>query len=252
MENYKLSIITVVYNAEKLLPITLNSLREVKSQEVEYIVIDGASKDNSLNILEENKDIIDQLVSEPDAGIYDAMNKGLEKASGDYVVFINAGDEIVKKAVDNILHNNLDSDIIYGDALFVKEDRSLLGLRSKFTSRTLPDTLTLDSFKMGQRVCHQSFIVKRKVAPKFDLTYKISADYDWMLDCIEKSKSSINLIEPISIFLHGGISKQLLKKALTERFWIMVKHFGWFETLWSHFKIVLRGLKFYGKNKRMD
>ena len=252
MGNYKLSRITVICNAEKLLPITLKSVREVKCQEVEYVLIDGASKDNSLNILEENKDIIDQLVSEPDAGIYDAMNKGLEKASGDYVVFINAGDEIVKKAVDNILHNNLDSDIIYGDALFVKEDRSLLGLRSIFTSRTLPKTLTSDSFKMGQRVCHQSFIVKRKLASKFDLTYKISADYDWMLDCIEKSKSSINLIEPVSIFLHGGISKQLLKKALTERFWIMVKHFGWFETLWSHFKIVLRGLKFYGKNKRMD
>jgi len=252
MGNIKLSIITVVYNAESLLELTLKSVRALNKDQVEYVVIDGASKDKTLEILNKNKDLIDVLVSEPDNGIYDAMNKGLDKSQGDYVVFINAGDEIIKETVSQIFAEGINSDIIYGDANFVKEDRSSLGLRSKFTSRTLPENLTLESFKMGQRVCHQSFIVKRNIAPKFSLKYRISSDYDWMLTCIENSKSNLNLVEPLSIFLHGGVSKQLLKKALTERFWIMVDHFGWIETLWSHFKIVLRGMMFFGKNRRMD
>lgn len=252
MGNYKLSIITVVYNAESLLEITLNSIRAIKNPQVEYVVIDGASSDNSLKIIEKNKDIVNTLVSEPDKGIYDAMNKGVNQCTGDYIVFINAGDEIIKEAVNQIFDDKVDSDIIYGDALFVREDRSPLGLRSKFTSRKLPEKLTLDSFKMGQGVCHQSFIAKRSIAPQFNLKYRISADYDWMLTCIERADSYLNLKEPISIFLHGGLSKQLLKKALTERFWIMVDHFGWSETVWNHFKIGIRGIKFFGKNRRID
>ncbi|MBD79635.1 MAG: glycosyl transferase [Crocinitomicaceae bacterium] len=252
MDDIKLSIITVVFNAEDLLEYTLDSVRAVKSDKVEYIVIDGKSTDGSVDILAKNKDIIDVLVSEPDKGIYDAMNKGIARATGKYLIFMNAGDELVKNAGERILSDNSDADIIYGDALFVDDNRMELGLRSIFTSRSLPQELTLNSYTMGQRVCHQSFVVKRNIVQPFNMRYRISADYDWMLSCMARAKSSKNLVDPVSIFLHGGVSKQQLKKALSERFWIMVDHYGWLVTLWSHFKILIRGLKFYKINKRLD
>ena len=248
----RISIITVVYNSEKLLPVTINSVETVKSDKIEWVVIDGASTDNSLGVLKEHENSIDILISESDKGIYDAMNKGLYHATGDYVIFINAGDEIRKDGIDKIFELNLDADIIYGDALYVNDNREALGLRSEFTSRTLPSSLTLNSYTMGQRVSHQSFLVKRILAPGYNLDYRISADYDWMLTCIKRSASNYNLEIPLSNFLYGGISKQNQKLALTERFTIMKNHFGLPMTLYSHIKIVLRGIGFYGRNKRMD
>ncbi|MCB0480906.1 MAG: glycosyltransferase [Flavobacteriales bacterium] len=252
MAAFKLSIITVTYNAEPLLEVTLNSIRAVKTPQIEYIVVDGHSKDGSLEVLKKHEDIIDQLVSEPDKGIYDAMNKAIKLAHGEYLLFINAGDEILAPPIQRIFREGISSDIIYGDALYVDEVRNDLGLRSTFTSRSLPQKLTLSSYKMGQRVSHQSFIVRKDIAPMFDLRYRISADYNWMLYCIKNAKSSTNLVEPISIFLHGGVSKQQIKKTLKERFEIMVLHFGWFDTLWIHLKVGLRALMFFGKNKRLD
>lgn len=252
MTSKKLSIITVCYNASDLLRVTLESVRKVKSDLIEYVVIDGASKDSSSKILSEYKEIIDVFISEPDKGIYDAMNKGIAKASGEYLLFINAGDEILERPLKRIFEETITADIIYGDALYVDDSRAELGLRSEFTSRSLPKELTLSSYKMGQRVSHQSFIVKKSIAPFYDLKYRISADYDWMLHCIKQSKSSFNLEEPVSIFLHGGVSKQQIKKTLKERFQIMRKHFGLAETLSSHLAIFLRGLKFYQSNKRVD
>jgi glycosyltransferase involved in cell wall biosynthesis len=250
--SYRLSIITVVYNGENFLPVTFESVKQVKNDAIEYVVVDGASKDQSLELIKSQGKLIDQLISEPDKGIYDAMNKAMAMAKGDYIVFINAGDEICKSAVDKIFKLNLDTDIIYGDAMFVDDKRNELGLRSVFTTRPLPTRLTLDSFKMGQGICHQSFIVKKSLVPSFDLKYRISADYNWMITCIKRAANSTNLELPVANFLHGGVSKQQLKLALKERFWIMVHQFGWMDALWSHFKILIRGAKFYGRNKRID
>ena len=248
----KLSIVTVVYNAVKLLPITFDSIRACKNEQIEYIVVDGNSNDGSLDLIAQNYDVIDKKISEKDSGIYDAMNKSFELVTGEFVVFINAGDEIIKAAADAFLKAPSNFDIVYGDAIFVNEKRESLGLRSVFTSRTLPSELNLSSYKMGQRVCHQSFIVRTSIASKYNLQYSISADYDWMLHCIKRSSKNLNLEQPISIFLHGGLSKQQQKKALTQRFWIMTEHFGLLETLWIHFKILLRGIGFIAKNRRLD
>jgi glycosyltransferase involved in cell wall biosynthesis len=87
-----ISIITVCFNSARLLQRTIKSVRNQTYTEIEYIVIDGASKDNTLQLIKENQDIIDLWRSEPDSGLYFAMNKGLDLASGDYVIFINAGD----------------------------------------------------------------------------------------------------------------------------------------------------------------
>jgi glycosyltransferase involved in cell wall biosynthesis len=248
----KLSIITVVYNGKQFLPATLQSISQVKSSDVEYLVVDGASTDGTVELLEENQSLIDIFKSEPDDGIYDAMNKALKLANGRYVLFINAGDEVVPDTINEFLLSNADSDIVYGDALYIDSRGKVLGLRIEFTTRPLPTILTLDSFKMGQGICHQSFIVRRELAPSFDLNYRISADYNWMITCIKRSASNQNLEKPISRFLHGGVSKQQLKKALSERFWIMVKQFGWLDAIWNHFKIFIRGVKFYGRNRRID
>lgn len=252
MSSIKLSIITVAYNAEKFIDVTLNSIEKVKRNGLEYVVIDGASKDETLNKVKSRKNLADIVVSEPDKGIYDAMNKGLLTANGEHIVYINAGDEICEEAVNKFFEFEPAADIVYGDAEYVDDNRKSLGLRSQFTSRPLPTILTLDSFKMGQGICHQSFIVRKSLAPSYNLDYKISADYNWMLTCIKRAASNTNLVIPVSKFLHGGVSKQQLRTALKERFWIMVKQFGWPETIKNHLKILFRAAKFYGKNRRLD
>ncbi len=248
----KISIITVVYNSAPLLPITISSVEAVKSESVEWVVIDGTSTDDSLEIIKSTGSLADVVISEPDKGIYDAMNKGLKAASGEYVIFINAGDEIRKPAVDKIFRENIETDIIYGDTMFVDNARNEMGLRSSFTSRPLPKVLSLAAFSMGQAISHQAFFMKRTLSQPYDLRYRISADYEWMVAGIKCSSSFCNLELPVANFLYGGVSKQQQKKALKERFRIMLTHYGVAWTVWSHAKIILRGVLFYAKNRRMD
>ena len=129
----KLSIITITYQAEKYLERTIQSVLNQGHQDaIEYIVIDGASKDATLAIIEKYTNQIDQFVSEPDKGIYDAMNKGLQRASGDYVIFMNAGDRFADEKTVGQLISAMESnpDVIVGDAMFVDEAGKTLGLRS--------------------------------------------------------------------------------------------------------------------------
>ena len=155
------SIITVSYNAEKTIPATLKSVSEQTCRLFEYIVIDGASGDNTVGIV--NKSGIDNLIliSEPDRGIYDAMNKGLGIAKGDYVIFLNAGDSFHSPHTLEIIANAaMDNDypgIVYGQTQLVNSQRERVGDRHL----KAPEILTLDSFKNGMVVCHQAFVVLR-------------------------------------------------------------------------------------------
>ena len=155
------SIITVSYNAEKTIPATLKSVSEQTCRLFEYIVIDGASGDNTVGIV--NKSGIDNLIliSEPDRGIYDAMNKGLGIAKGDYVIFLNAGDSFHSPHTLEIIANAaMDNDypgIVYGQTQLVNSQRERVGDRHL----KAPEILTLDSFKNGMVVCHQAFVVPR-------------------------------------------------------------------------------------------
>lgn len=163
-----LTIVTITYNAEKYLERTLKSIQSAlfnttNSSEIEYLIIDGNSQDTTLKIAKEYSQIITKIVSEPDSGLYDAMNKGLALATGKYVWFMNAGDEIFdKNVVSNlILSFETNADVYYSDAMLVREDSTEVGLRSKFTPHSLPENLKWQDFALGMKVCHQAFIVKK-------------------------------------------------------------------------------------------
>lgn len=245
-----LSIITITYNAEKFIERTIKSIENQSDKDFEYIIIDGNSTDNTLKIIDNYKNLITTLVTEKDKGLYDAMNKGLRLSMGDFVWFINAGDEISDKDFILKLKNQIpeNTEVIYGDSYFVNELGIKRGLRSKISPHKLPLNLNWRQMKYGMLVCHQSFIAKRKTAPEYILD-NLSADIDWEIKCLKNSAKNYFYPEPISNYLEGGISNQNLKKSLLDRFKVLVYHFGLVQTTISHIVITLRGIKLYLKNK---
>jgi glycosyltransferase involved in cell wall biosynthesis len=246
----KLSIITITYQAEKYLERTIQSvLGQGQRDAIEYIVIDGASNDGTLAIIEKYQNQLDQFVSEPDKGIYDAMNKGLQRATGDYIIFMNAGDAFADEKTVGQLITAMESnpDVIVGDAMFVDEAGNTLGLRSQVTPHKIPLKLTWKSFQYGMVICHQSFVAKRSIAPLFDLHYRLSSDIDWEIKCLKAANLIIQIPAPICRYLTGGASVQNLKRSWQERFEVLRRHFGFGNTLFSHLIIILRGLNFARK-----
>jgi glycosyltransferase involved in cell wall biosynthesis len=251
-----ISIITITYQAEASFRQTAESVLNQTYANIEYILIDGKSKDRTVSLISDYekkfnlRGISFHWISEPDKGIYDAMNKGLQMATGDYVWFMNAGDRIaspdtLEKTLNtipgfhtkamNILETN-SPDFIYGETYIVNEKGEIMGARRL----KAPEKLNWKSFKMGMLVCHQSMIVKRSVAPQFDLQYKYSGDFDWAIRCLRKSKNSLNTHIILSHFLDGGVSKKKMKASLKERFQIMVKNYGLMPTVLRHLWFVCR------------
>ena len=245
----RVSIVTIVYNDSSHIESTILSVIGQSYLNVEYIIIDGKSSDGTIDIVQKYMNQIDHLKSESDTGLYDAMNKGLNTATGDYVLFLNSGDKLYHS---NILQEIVDQlrdrlpDVIYGETMIIAEDGSEIGLRRL----KAPETLTWKSLKDGMLVCHQSFLVKRTIAPRYNLQYKLSADYDWMLNVLRKSDYIVSTHKIISAFLDGSISKKNIKNSLRERFKIMVKNYGWLPVIINHVKIGLRFTIYYAKNKR--
>jgi glycosyltransferase involved in cell wall biosynthesis len=251
------SIITITFQAESFIQRTVESVLEQSYSNIEYLVIDGGSKDETLSILksyEESfkaKGISYNWKSEPDNGIYDAMNKGIKMATGDYIWFMNAGDKISSKnCLENIWKtksplftgdnlNNL-PDFIYGETMIVNEQGEIMGARRL----KAPEILHWKSFKMGMLVCHQSMLVKRILAPPFDLQYHYSGDFDWAIRCLKKAEKIHNTHMILSHFLDGGVSKKKMKASLKERFQIMAKNYGWTYTALRHLWFIIRALCF--------
>ena len=160
----KISLITICYNAESTLLPTLESVARQTYPHIEYIVVDGASRDNSLDLV---RSICPEalITSEPDRGLYDAMNKGICRATGDYIWFLNAGDSLrgettVQEVVEAIEQGSA-PDIVYGDTMIVDEERKELGLRRLRP----PHNLRKKDFLRGMLVCHQAFVVARRIVP---------------------------------------------------------------------------------------
>jgi glycosyltransferase involved in cell wall biosynthesis len=238
----KFSIITVTYNAGKVLEDTIQSVVFQTYRNVEYIIVDGGSKDNTLEIAEKYRDRISKVISEPDKGLYDAMNKGIRLATGDYLCFLNAGDELhenetLQKLVHTLKGKEL-PDVIYGETAIVDEEGHFLHMRRL----SAPDTLTWKSFKQGMLVCHQAFIARRELAINdlYDLRYRFSADFDWCIRIMKKAKCLHNTRLTLIDYLNEGMTTRNHKASLKERFRIMAKHYGWLSTIAHHGWFVIR------------
>lgn len=237
-----ISIITIVYNRKEDLQKTFASVFAQDYPNIDYVVIDGASTDGTLEVIEENAEKISYWRSEPDKGLYDAMNKGLAYAIGDYVWFMNAGDLIFDEQTCSKIANiaGRSADIYYGETMMFDEQGKDWGLRSEVTTQKLPKRMTWKSLRKGMVVCHQSILVKRSIAPAYVLNHPYSADIDWVIKALKRSSKIVNTGLILSRYLMGGYSKQHLKKSLLDRYEILKKHYGFVPNLLSHIGIVLR------------
>jgi glycosyltransferase involved in cell wall biosynthesis len=243
----KISIITVVLNRQHDIRFTLESVVQQNYHNIEYIVIDGGSTDGTLSIIQEYLGSITTLISEKDQGIYDAMNKGLSKASGEYVLFINGGDALHQSNVLSQIENqffrkDIYPDILYGECMFVDSYRNKVGLRSEVRRNRLPKELNKMSFFYGSNVTHQCFIIKRKLASNYDIKYRLSSDLDWMLRGIERSKYCINTHLIIADFVLGDASQKHYWQSMKERFLIWCKHYGIINSIVAHIYIVFNSM----------
>jgi glycosyltransferase involved in cell wall biosynthesis len=249
------TIITITYQAERVLRDTMESVLSQKTTQLEYVLVDGGSKDGTIEIIQhyealfKARSIPFRWISEPDNGLYDAMNKGLRLATGAYVWFMNAGDTIacedtLKTIIDSLESANLTNqpdekelpDFIYGETMIVDEQRQLRGSRRL----KAPERLTWKNFRMGMLVCHQSMIVKRSIAPEYNLSYRFSADFDWAIRCLRKSNHIYNTHIVLSHFLEGGLTNKKMSFSLKERFKIMSKNYGWLSTVLLHGWFIIR------------
>lgn len=232
-----LSVITVVYNNAKDIERTILSVVKQTYGNIEYIVIDGASTDGTLAIIHQYQNQIAQIISEPDKGIYDAMNKGLSIATGDYVLFMNSGDEFFEKdTVEKVFNKAKNADIYYGETEIINENLVSQGRRR----HQIPKKLSINSFKYGMSVCHQAIYIKRSLVNFYDPKYKLSADIDWILSALGKAKTTVNTDLYVAKYLIGGQSKQKHRQSLLERYQIFKKYYGFLPNLLNHFIIAIK------------
>jgi len=236
-----LSIVTVVFNNVKGIQHTFQSIKNQSSIDFEWLVIDGGSTDGTKEWLENLSFSSLTFISEKDKGLYDAMNKGIQRSRGKYIWFMNSGDSIYSSdAILNLVSVKNDPDIFYGETMLVNERWEPIGIRSEQTTRVLPERLTKYSMIKGMVVCHQSFIVKKEIAPLYNLEYKFSADIDWVINCLEKAKTVFNCKTILSNYLVGGFSAQNQKTGWKERWRIYVIHYGLVYTILGHVYIIIR------------
>jgi glycosyltransferase involved in cell wall biosynthesis len=234
------SVITVTYNAAEVLERTILSVLSQSYPQLEYIIIDGNSSDGTKEIIEQYAAGLSYRVSEPDRGLYDAMNKGLRKATGDYVWFLNAGDVLANsntvKDLAAVAERNGMPDILYGETDLMDMQGKIIAARRL----KAPQTLTWKSFRMGMLVCHQAFITKRSIAPAYDLQYRFSSDFDWCIRCMKAAKTIVNSRLRVAGYLYEGLTAANRKASLKERYSIMCKYYGAFATNLLHVWFAVR------------
>jgi len=236
--NPKVSIITVVYNNKDNFIKTLNSVKSQNYSNIEYIVIDGGSTDGTLDVIKQNENVINKWISEPDKGIYDAMNKGIKLSTGNYIWFLNGGDMIYSdNTLNKIFSTYQNADVYYGDTELVDNEGKSYGKRKL---KTPPKNLKWKNMIDGMVVTHQSLILKKDVVFNYDLKYIHCADIDWAIKILKNSETIINTHKTISKFLLGGYSRKNTISSLLERIKILSKHFNIFYVLLNHVKLAFK------------
>ena len=239
----KFSIITITYNAASVIEPTLQSVLSQTYTNYEYLLIDGGSKDDTVAKAKASGIEFAPLVSEPDNGLYDAMNKGIALATGDYLCFLNAGDafyapDTLQTIAGAAMAEETLPDVLYGETAEVDEARNFVRMRRL----QAPKELTWRSFKDGMLVCHQAFYARRDIAPMYDLKYRLSSDVDW---CIKVMKASTRLVKIDAVvvnYLQNGLSLKHHRASLIERFKVMSNHYGLLPTIGRHIWFVFRAI----------
>lgn len=245
------TIITCTFNASKYIDRTLNSVRSQSYPHIEHFIIDGVSKDDTVKkaqtyAYDSRYPVI--VKSEPDKGLYDAMNKGIQLAKGDYIIFLNAGDEFAEEdtltSVAEQFKGKQLPGVIYGNTDIVDENGNFLRKRRLAP----PEKLSWKSFKHGMLVCHQSFYARTDIARKvpYNLDYKLSADVDWCIRIMKEAEQQglalWNTHMTLSSYLEGGMSVQSHRASLKERFNVMSDHYGKIATIGMHLWFVVRAI----------
>lgn len=246
----RITYVTITYNAAAVLQRTLDSVLSQEYPDIVHLIIDGASTDDTLklvndyiersNALENGHRI--QVMSEPDKGIYDAMNKGLRSLDGDYVCFLNAGDflptpDIVSKIAQQVNANDgILPAVLYGDTDIVDSEGRFLHHRRLAP----PEHLSWKSFRQGMLVCHQAFYARADfaIATPYNMQYRYSADVDW---CIRVMKAAVkenvplqNLHMVVANYTQEGQTTLHHRESLMERYRVMEHHYGRVQTLLLH------------------
>jgi len=252
----RFTIITCTYNAGKVLQRTLDSVAAQQWPDVEHIIIDGGSTDITVDMVREYERAQSgravgrtvKVVSEKDNGLYDAMNKGLARATGHYVVFVNAGDTLhagntLATVAARAAGDSMPA-VIYGDTYIVDHTGRFLRRRRL----TPPQHLDWRSFRNGMLVCHQAFYSRTDIAKAepYNVGYRYSADVDW---CIRVMKSAarqrlaiVNTDAVLADYLDGGMTTDNHRASLKERFKVMAAHYGMAVTIAMHVWFVFRAL----------
>jgi glycosyltransferase involved in cell wall biosynthesis len=244
-----LSVITVVYNNVKDIERTVLSVINQTYPEIEYIIVDGLSTDGTLDIINRNKTKIAKLISEKDKGIYDAMNKGLASAKGDYVIFMNSGDEFfAKDTVANVFLSAPGADIYYGETEMINAEGQSLGQRR----HKAPAHFTWRSFNYGMSISHQAIYIRRALTEPYDSRYQLSADIDWIIRAAKKAKKIVNVNQYVAKYQVGGMSKTKHRQSLIERFDIMKRYYGLIPTIFNHAVIAFNLGWYWVRNRRTN
>lgn len=245
------SIITITYNAAATVKATMDSVGEQSFADYEHIIVDGASRDNTLDIVAASpRAQLRRVQSEPDNGLYDAMNKGIGLARGVYLIFLNAGDRFhspttLAEIAETIRTNDFPG-IVYGQTDLVDANGRFIAPRHL----TAPPNLTIDDFKHGMMVCHQAFIPLRRIAPLYDTRWRYSADYEWCIRCMMHSRNNVYTGSTLIDYLSEGLTTAHRRASLKERFRIMSRYYGFWPTLWRHVGFFFRFRKHQKEMKR--
>lgn len=253
----KFTIITCTYQAENELERTLRSVLEQTYKDIEHLIVDGASTDATQQLAQtyatesqvQNNGHQVMVTSEPDKGLYDAMNKGLRHATGDYVLFLNAGDTFPSEStltqvaacaerasvLPGVLYG--DTDIVDNEGRFVRHRRL-----------SPPKQLSWKSFMQGMVVCHQAFYARTDLAKQvpYQLKYRYSADVDWCIRVMKMAQKQglplCNVQTVVANYLDGGMTEKNHKASLKERFRVMESHYGYLPTLFMHAWFAVRSV----------
>ncbi|MFB0493783.1 glycosyltransferase involved in cell wall biosynthesis [Mucilaginibacter sp. OAE612] len=249
MFNPRLSVITIVYNNVRDIERTIRSVINQTYTNIEYIIVDGLSNDGTLQVIDKYKSQITKFISEKDEGIYDAMNKGLALTTGDYVIFMNSGDEFYdNETVAAVFAAAEDADIYYGETEMIADDGSSLGQRR----HKAPAKFTWRGFKYGMSISHQAIYIRRSLAEPYDRRYQLSSDIDWIIRAAKKAKKIVNVNKYVAKYLVGGMSKKKHRQSLMERFEIMKRNYGLIPTVLNHFVIAFNLGWYWLKNRRTN